>query len=153
LAGTGALSVAERWNTEEGLSELESLGAVPQHGDFVVNNVGTKGSRLIVFDWEDFGKVSLPGFDLCTLAMSLADAEVPGITFERYGRGSDRLLSFLKPACGAIGLDIDQFWRLVPLYLLTFLYLKQGYAAGIRTRIALLLRQIVDGAMSDASTT
>ena len=128
------------WDADEGRRELEALGAIPQHGDFVANNIGMRGSRLVVYDWEDYGKVSLPGFDLCTLAMSLAEASWGQGAFGAPGPRRERLCAFLAPACRALGLTLDAFWRLVPLYLLAFLDLKQTYAAGIRTRVEDLLR-------------
>jgi thiamine kinase-like enzyme len=47
--------------------ELRELPEVPQHGDFVHNNLGRARDTLYVFDWEDYGKVCLPGFDLAML--------------------------------------------------------------------------------------
>jgi hypothetical protein len=127
------------WSTPCRRSELGSLGVVPQHGDFVVNNIGTRASRLVVYDWEDFGKVSLPGLDLCTLAVSLLYMIAPDAPFIQSGPHSESMGSFVQSACAELGIATDQFWRLVPLYLLTFLYLKASYAGGIRRRIERLL--------------
>lgn len=128
-----------QWSSAVALRELAALGAVAQHGDFVANNLGMTRRGLRVFDWEDFGKVSLPGFDVCTLAVSLVNEIAPDAVMRRDGPLASRVEAFVAPACKPIGIDLDLFWRLVPLYLLAFLHLKQGYATGVRDRIARLL--------------
>jgi hypothetical protein len=134
-------ALVDFWCSRESRRKLEALGAVPQHGDFVVNNIGARNSQLVVYDWEDFGKVALPGFDLCTLAISLVHEVTPRDGFARNGVYGEQLRLFLEPACAATGIDVDRFWQLVPLYLLTFLHLKKGYAAGVQTRIEELLKR------------
>jgi hypothetical protein len=137
---TPFVPLVKYWRSSEARQLLDAIGAAPQHGDFVTNNIGTRKSRLVVYDWEDFGKVSLPGFDLCTFAISLMNegmADEDGLMHD--GTGGDCLGSLVNPACAALNLDADHFWRLVPLYLLTFLHLKQGYGSRIRSRIERLL--------------
>jgi hypothetical protein len=137
---TPFVPLVKYWRSSEARQLLDAIGAAPQHGDFVTNNIGTRKSRLVVYDWEDFGKVSLPGFDLCTFAISLMNdgmANMDGLT--RDGAGGDGMGALVNPACVALDLDVDHFWRLVPLYLLTFLHLKQGYGSRIRSRIERLL--------------
>lgn len=119
--------------------DLDGLGELAQHGDFVANNIGTRAGRLVVYDWEDFGKTHLPGLDLCTLAASFLGELDANASFATGGSLGDDLRGFLRPACASLGLELAQFLRLVPLYLLVFLGLKQGYAAGIRNRIEQLL--------------
>ena len=128
-----------QWSSDASLRELAALGAVAQHGDFVANNLGMTRRGLRVFDWEDFGKVSLPGFDVCTLAVSFANEIAPDVVMRRDGPLASRVDAFVAPACKSIGIDLDVFWRLVPLYLLAFLHLKQGYATAVRDRTARLL--------------
>jgi hypothetical protein len=134
--------VVDRWRSTSGLRELDALGATPQHGDFVVNNLGVAGSRFVVFDWEDFGKVMLPGLDLCTLVMSSAPAD----EFDRLaadGRPLGRpVRALVEPACEAIGIDVAQFRRLIPLYLLAFLDLKHRYATGIQRHVRDVLDRV-----------
>lgn len=142
FSDTSFASLIAYWRSSEARKLLDSIGAAPQHGDFVSNNIGTRKSRLVVYDWEDFGKVSLPGFDLCTFAISLLNdgmADADGLTPD--GVRGDSLGMLVNPACAALNLDVDQFWRLIPLYLLTFLHLKQGYGSRIRLRIEHLLKR------------
>ena len=49
---------------------------------------------------------------------------------------------FIDRACGLQGIDRGVFGRLMPLYLIVFLYLKRNYGVAIRERIGDLLRQI-----------
>jgi hypothetical protein len=135
-----------QWSSESALGALAALGAVAQHGDFVENNLGMTPRGLRVFDWEDFGKVALPGFDLCTLAVSLANGIAPDADMDRHGPLASRIDAFVAPACESLGLDLDTFWHLVPLYLLAFLHLKQGYATGVRDRTARLLQRLCNPA-------
>ena len=139
FAGTAFEPLLERWSSSEGRRDLEALGGCRQHGDFAVNNLGMCDTRLVAYDWEDFGKVEIPGFDLCTLAVSLLGELAPDAPFTADSPGADRLRPLLEPACAALGMTTDAFWRRVPFYLLVFLHLKQSYAAAIRSRIERLL--------------
>jgi len=136
FAGTRYASVARAYQ-EQGLGDLARLPPAPQHGDFVANNLATRRRRLVVFDWEDFGKVWWPGFDLCTLVMTSLD---PGVLAEvrataRPEESLARRVPVLVPACAAIGCTLAEFWRLVPLYLLRFLDLKGTYGNEVRRRV------------------
>ena len=132
------------WRTEQGRRELLALGEAPQHGDFTLNNLGLRRNGLVVFDWEDFGKVGLPGLDLCTLVVSAFESQ-PEATVDAFaGRGAAgrRLWSLVEAACAGLGIDVAQFRRLVPLHLLAFLQLKEGYGGAVRARIDELLARV-----------
>jgi hypothetical protein len=132
------------WRTEKGRRELALLGEAPQHGDFTLNNLGLTREGLVVFDWEDFGKVGLPGLDLCTLVVSAFEAHPEGAVDAFAGRSvaGRRLWPLVEPACASLGMDVAQFRRLVPLHLLAFLQLKEGYGGAVRARIDDLLARI-----------
>jgi len=109
------------------------LPAIPQHGDFGINNLARRGRALVVFDWEDYGATDAAGLDICLLALSVARMNpevVRDIRDSSNPRGKP--WAFAKSACGAIGLDFGEFRRLLPLYLLIFRYLKRNYATRIR---------------------
>ncbi|HQR40299.1 MAG TPA: phosphotransferase, partial [Blastocatellia bacterium] len=57
------------------LVSLAELPSQPQHGDFVPNNFGLRDDRLVIFDWEDYGRIDVPGFDLAVLLGSVVDFE------------------------------------------------------------------------------
>jgi hypothetical protein len=120
----------------------ESIPGRPQHCDFVRNNIGRAGSRLVVFDWEDYAKISLPGLDICTLCLSLlggGDDAVRAMMLSERGGLDAAGVAFLEQACKGQGIEPALFRRLVPLYLLVFLYLKRNYGPSVRQRIAALL--------------
>jgi len=130
------------WCSGHGRAKLDSLGSVMQHGDFVQNNIGVAARRLIIFDWEDYGKVCVPGFDLSTLLVSSLEFETAVATMRDGNLLVDRFSSVLKSACRALDIQVKDFLHLLPLYLLTFLHLKADYAAEIRRRITSLLKPL-----------
>jgi thiamine kinase-like enzyme len=70
------------------------LPQLPQHGDFCVDNLLVRpDGRIVVIDWEEFGAVRLPAYDLLTLFASVESGadqhlrlELLGTTLEAYGR-------------------------------------------------------------------
>jgi hypothetical protein len=50
---------------------LETLPVIPQHGDLYAGNLLQHGQAWYVIDWESFGMVDLPGYDLYTVLLSL----------------------------------------------------------------------------------
>lgn len=138
FAGTrhaGALRIDER--------TVAALPAARQHCDFVLTNLGVHAGELLVFDWEDYGKLNLPGFDLCVLLLS-AVAFDPQRALEllpRPGVGAGRH-PFVAACCSAIGIDLATFSAMLPLYLAAFLYLKQDYSVEIQDKTAAVLREL-----------
>ena len=138
-------AVLTPWSSGPGLRELEALGFTRQHCDFVPNNMGVTNSGLVVFDWEDFGKIALPGLDLCTLVISCINGDTDIVSADGGSALAERCSVFVNPACAALDMDVALFWRLVPLYLLTFLHLKNTYGRDVRIRISALLTQFSSG--------
>ena len=57
----------------EGMKNLlsgVSLPRIPQHSDFCFENLLFEGEKVSVVDWEDFGAVSMPGYDLFCLYLN-----------------------------------------------------------------------------------
>jgi hypothetical protein len=104
-------------------AELPSLVAAltprAQHGDLWLGNLGMTAGGLWVFDWEDYGRLHLPGLDLHTL---LASAPAPRSPAQARVRRAFHL-DTLK----AMGLDAQAFERLRPLYRQAFQWLKLRY--------------------------
>ena len=145
FSGSPYTDVIEPWVTAEGRRTLGALRPSQQHGDFAINNLGYARSRLIVFDWEDFGKVTLPGFDVWTLFMSAVQFDLREIRIMMSPTKCKQNSYFplLHEACEAIGLEFALFQRLVPVYLLTFLYLKREfYGSSIEQRLERLVKDI-----------
>jgi hypothetical protein len=117
---------------------------VPQHGDFVLNNIGRAGRRLVVFDWEELGATGLAGFDVCMMALSIAGNDTTTV---------DRMLDARSPheqpwpltggACAACGIPYDDFRASIPTYLIVFRYFKRNYGSAIRGRIDALLDHVL----------
>lgn len=113
---------------------LERLPALPQHGDLVLNNLGLRPDlRLVIFDWEDFGAVTLPGLDLFTLETSLRQ-DLAQQSFAQPATMAARALD-LDRMCRALGLARDMYEDLRTGYALTFRYLKRHYSPEIRARL------------------
>ena len=120
---------------------------IDQHGDFVVNNVAYSGRQLVVFDWEDFGKYQLPGLDICSFCFSA----VHNMQDLRALMWSEKIPAsaigkFIYRACHASGLEPDLFRRLMPLYLLGFLYAKREYSDAVQSRIGSAITHLSVGA-------
>jgi hypothetical protein len=46
------------------------LPRIPQHSDFYFHNTLICGDRIMIVDWEDFGQVHVPGYDLFCLFLN-----------------------------------------------------------------------------------
>lgn len=44
---------------------------IPQHGDFFISNVLYNSGEICILDWEDFGQICIPGYDLYFLLLDL----------------------------------------------------------------------------------
>lgn len=102
---------------------LQMLPRQPQHGDLWSGNMAlVPGRGCVVFDWEDYGKCELPGFDLYSLVVTyLGDFDTSKSTFSETVRACFQGMpphTVLEPAV---------FFELTPLYLLVFKWLKQAY--------------------------
>jgi len=119
-------------------SDLDALRALPaqrQHGDFVPNNFGMRGDRLLIFDWEDFGKVDLPGFDLAVLLGSLVDFDPGRLRAMRDAELARAPVAWLNEACRLARIDTGLFLRSLPFYLCLFMWLKDRYSPAIRLKV------------------
>jgi hypothetical protein len=120
---------------------LEALPPVLQHGDLALNNLGLAPRGVVIFDWEDFGEVTAPGYDLCVLICSAVDFDPETMTALIARRGPDWLTTIVARYCAAAGLRVEDFFRMVPLHLLAFLQLKRrhGYGADIVRDVGALI--------------
>ena len=55
--------ISEEW--------MSALPVIPQHGDLAAGNVLVSGRKIHIVDWESFGLVDLPLYDLLTFLLSL----------------------------------------------------------------------------------
>jgi hypothetical protein len=134
--------VLDAWSSGAGARLLDALPVVAQHGDFTANNIGVAPPGVVVFDWSDFGRVELPGFDLATLVLSLTGFDVKRISGLLRGP-EDPLADFVQAACDRLRLDRDDLISLLPLYLAVFLSLKSNYSSTIRLEVAAALDELM----------
>jgi hypothetical protein len=108
---------------------VNSLPHIKQHGDLTLYNMGVVGDNLIIFDWEDFGKISIPGFDLCCLAVdSVTRFSAMGIDRISERRAYPKeIMDIITCYFEELSLDEEIFFNLFPIYLFYFLYLKNRY--------------------------
>lgn len=115
---------------------LPSLPPLPQHGDLVLNNLGLRrDGGLVVFDWEDFGAVALPGLDLFTLEFSFQE----GMLQARSPRRRTDAALDIDAWCRAQGLAPERHRSLRLCHALAFRYLKRSYGPQIQARLDLLI--------------
>lgn len=122
-------------------------GKISQHGDFAINNIAidSKGN-LILFDWENFGIINYPIFDLATLLFSNAldqgmvesFSKNPGILFDIPGA------SLIRLVCQKQGMSTNSFQKYFPFFMMLFIYLKQelGYGEYIVAWLKKFLDQV-----------
>ena len=141
----GALArVASYWIEQARQAGIDAMARVPQHGDFVFNNLASSNGQLVIFDWEDYGRCGLPGLDIFTLCLSLLEEDLDGVramTDPAQGMGSP-VDNLIRRACEIQSISLPMFRRLVPFYLLVFLYLKRNYGVPVQHRLEALLLQL-----------
>lgn len=81
----------EEWLEHEGAALVARLPRIPQHGDLAANNVGLRDGGIVVFDWEDYGRVAFPGFDLAIFVASLLRFNAREIIHLHLSEPRDRL--------------------------------------------------------------
>ncbi|MCF6216338.1 MAG: aminoglycoside phosphotransferase family protein [Emcibacter sp.] len=111
---------------------LRKLPAIPQHGDLAINNIGKTDNGLVIFDWEDYGYVTIPGFDLCVLLVSgcqFNKYKLTGIINDIYS-GDEGHCHILTPVVNTLRIDQQHFTDLVSIHLILFHKLKYDLGYG-----------------------
>lgn len=144
--GSAIASIASKWISQSRILGICDLPSIAQHGDFVLNNLAYSGKQPIIFDWEDYEKYYLPGFDLCSFCFSVTSDVQHLQSLMRSPRVPDSPLGkVVRQACAALDMDPDFLRRLLPLYLLGFLHAKRNYSADVQARIVAALTQLNHG--------
>jgi len=140
-ADTNCAAIVGAWMATP---SIDALPHIRQHGDLVLSNLGLTRAGLVVFDWEDFGQVALPGLDICTLLAS--DTQFNAATLraimDASGPLPDGYAVLLDRGCRAIGLEPELFRQLLPLYLVIFLDLKRDYGSAIARTVRNLVHEL-----------
>jgi thiamine kinase-like enzyme len=109
---------------------LNSLPVIPQHGDLYSGNILSHRGRFYVVDWESFGMIDLPFFDLLILLYSLLrdTGETPASWHPALMR---QIPSSIRSYAQRLDLGSAELPLLLPLALANwfFLHLKDGHKA------------------------
>ena len=101
---------------------LRQLPVIRQHGDVFLDNVIRDRHRYSLVDWEVFGAVDLPFYDLLTLLISILRAS--GETPERFNPNLVRQVPLLiERYARRLGLPVSLVPKLVPLTMANWFYL------------------------------
>jgi hypothetical protein len=110
-----------------------------QHCDFSYANLGiASDGTLIVFDWEQYGMVQFPGFDLATFLVG--HHHQCGTTDELL-RSPESLIAVIDRDLGrgfleSLGFTAESFVAVFPAYIRVFWMLKRdGFGAAINRRV------------------
>jgi hypothetical protein len=116
-----AVATARDWRRWE-----EALPAAPQHSDLAINNVGRTPERFVLFDWEDYGRVTLPGFDFATLLVSACgfDARSVNATIESLVEKKRGAQGVFQYAVDLLPTERDRLLDIVLISLVLFHSLK-----------------------------
>lgn len=144
--GSSVRELIRPWLTTEGKLLVASLPKCVQHSDLTVNNIGMHRDNILLFDFEDYGKVSVPGFDLFTLLASSSDFNVDLIREMMGTPGEDGVVSWYSEViecyCREVTIAEAHFRTLIPLYLIAFAALKSSYGSAIRAILESVLEQL-----------
>jgi hypothetical protein len=102
---------------------LATLPVVPQHGDLYFNHMLRYRGQWRIIDWETFGVIDLPLYDIVTLLFSLLRTrnEMP----DRWSAGMVRHVpSLIRRYTAQIGLHETDVRLLLPLTLLNWFYIQ-----------------------------
>lgn len=123
----------ERWLDRSGAALLARMPAVVQHGDLAVNNVGISAGGLVVFDWEDYGRVAFPAFDLTIFLSSLLRFNAREIIYLHLSEPRDRVGRLARAFREKYRITPSEQLRLAACALALFhqIKLEGGYSAEI----------------------
>lgn len=144
LSGTGLEVQLDSWKTEFG-ALVEKLPVRQQHGDFTLNNLAVHNGHLVLFDFEDYGRIRLGGLDLAVWYASATNFDTRRLRslFRCGSIEHDEFGPLLSAACNALGISPQVFAQMLPLYLMIFLMLKANYSASIRRIVGSAVKEIL----------
>lgn len=127
---------------------VQKLPSIPQHCDFAFSNLGLRSDTrtLIVFDWEDYGTLDLPGFDIAVLITSYFNFETKEIYSFLAGEQSTSFSQLIGECLTISKIDREDFRNLYPVYLSLFLELKTSleYDGSTVERVSKTLVKYID---------
>jgi aminoglycoside phosphotransferase (APT) family kinase protein len=115
----GCAKLAERAS----VTWLDSQPVIPQHGDLFLDNVLSYRDQWHIVDWESFGVIDLPFYDLYTLLVSRfrADGEVP----DQWDRSlTTQTSALVQQYAERLNLPAGDIRLLLPLTLVNWFHLQ-----------------------------
>lgn len=111
------------------LHEINILPGVAQHGDLALTNIGIVKNGIIIFDWEDFGGVTLPFYDLTVFLCSFYNFKIETI-FNVMHSKKMKMYNLIKSVITVSGVDLETYQRWIPVHLAVFSHMKDklGYS-------------------------
>ena len=143
-----AQTMADLEASRDWRGKLAALKPVPQHSDLSMNNIGLCKNGVIVFDWEDYGNVVLPGFDFLTLVLSglKFSAEAVEVYVKTHMESTDHPGAWCRTVADALNLNTGHAFDFAMITAIVFLDQKKKLGYG--TKITGYLEQM----LSDAAT-
>jgi hypothetical protein len=127
---------------------LSALSRIPQHGDLAINNVGQRDASVVIFDWEDYGKVLLPAFDFLILVLSGLQfrLDVVQAYAVRHLARPDNKGALFPTIAEALGLDAGNLLDFALISCIVFYDLKKklGYAEKIAEQVLQVIGEGID---------
>ena len=108
-------AITEEW--------LTSLPIIPQHGDLFPGNLLFQRDEWRIVDWESFGTIDLPTYDLLTLFLALLweDGDAPS---EWNSVLTNELPGLIELYAGKLGLSKNDLSLLLPISLANWFHLQ-----------------------------
>jgi hypothetical protein len=103
---------------------LNSLPSIPQHGDLFSSNILSNRERWWVLDWESFGIIDLPFYDLFTLLFSLLRTGAEYTPEQWDGSMTKHVPALIASYAEALGMTTADVPRLLPLTLANWFHLQ-----------------------------
>lgn len=113
------------------LPEILSVPGIAQHGDLALTNLGNTKTGIVVFDWEDFGSVNVPFYDMTIFICSFYDFKMEVIYDVLNSK--NRMQSLVKSTLKDAGIALSTYKRWIPVHLALFAMMKSklGYSAQV----------------------
>ena len=131
------------------ISEIDRTLHISQHGDFVMRNLGIRRSTggVVVFDWEDFGRVTLAGMDVATFLASSVHFDSKKILAILSRKDATVAGDLYVAAMKILGIDLALTKLLFPIYMVHFLDLKINlkYSDDVVSRVNKTICELCDG--------
>lgn len=134
------------WLSVFDFSRLKNIPYIKQHGDLASNNVGVYKKDIYIFDWEDFGRVLLPGYDLFLFAFTFFKFNFDKMDFFISSKSNSFLNEILRRYFEKTGMDMHLFKKMYVAYIILFLCSKRdlGYSKNAQDQWAHCLGLALD---------